>query len=366
MARSHGSARDIVLDGPYSRLLSEVLGSIATPQVGETMVAAALREAGYDEVPVDGQHFAAFALGPLRFTVAASLGDDAAELVLEGLRPALGVYAAVTLDVPAESIPPWPADSGVRRRARESLPSPHQGASTVILATPVAHHALVDQLRDRVKTVVTKDIFGLLQALTTHADSSPLVLIDDALPGLRGATFRTMARLLGPEGRVVLFGEGGPRPDEQVELEWFHVGVLSTRDLGDLTLGLLSTAETQPPPAIPRVLLIEPDSTIGRQHYETLTRGGYEVEWVGDSFEGLERCFSDDAPHAVVSNLRLADLGGGQLATLLMTRFREKAPVVMLLADGPLPEPPEGCAAVIARRGSEENVLAELDSWFRA
>lgn len=365
VASTSGSAPNLDLSGPYAQLLKEVLGSIATPQVRGMLLESALREAGYEMIPVDAERFRAFALGPLRFTVAASLGDDAAEMVLDGLRPALGqTFSAPPPPAPHEEEELVLGSSGVRRRARESLPAPHSGASTVLLASPSPADALIASLTTRVKLIVVRDIFGLLQALTTHGAHQPLVLLADELPGLRAATFRTMARLLGTDGRLVLFGHGGPNPDEDTELSWFHVGALPHGDLAELALGLLSTADTEPPPAIPKVMLIEPDPAIGRALYESLARGGYEVDWVGDGFEGLERCL-DGGMHAVVANLRLAGLDGGQLAQLLMQNFAEESPLVLLLADGPLPEPPEGVAAVVQRRGPASAIVDELDAWFR-
>jgi len=95
--------------GMMHRAVLEVVASVAAPQVADRLLADALAEAGYPWVPESPDAAAAFVRGPLRAAVAGTLGEDLADLVVDGLRPVVEVasgFHPVAGDEP-------PASSGV-------------------------------------------------------------------------------------------------------------------------------------------------------------------------------------------------------------------------------------------------------------
>lgn len=124
------------------------------------------------------------------------------------------------------------------------------------------------------------------------------------------------------------------------------------------------------PPPVPRaqparrVVLAHDDDAAWRARVgRMLTEAGYAVLSAPDGFMALERCI-DEAPSAVIAGLTMATLDGAQLAALLRTRFGDDAPPVLLVAGGPLPEPPSGVAAMIRSDTLEEDLLPELAAWI--
>ncbi len=337
--------------GHHARLLREALGRLASVEVLDSVLDDALRRHGLEAVPEDAATFGSFACGALREAVSDRLGDEAAEAVLADLAPAF------------LSDPP---DSGVRRRKRHSLAAPSEDAPVVLLGS--GHPALVDaltpRLRNRAKVVAAYDIFALLQAAQSYPSADLLLVIDDAMEAVRPSTLGTLARLL-PEGtKVILFGPNDAAPElrDGIErVEWLRLGNVTDFDaVADMCLAALpddgEAAQLEP---APKLVIAHGDATWRARITRALVQAGYAPVSAPDGFMALEQCI-DEEPAAVIAGLHMPTLDGHQLVALLRSRFGRKAPPVILVAEGELPEPSPGVFALVQQDAPDDDLLAEV------
>lgn len=348
-------------DGPCARLAREALDRLASPEVRDRILVAALTSADLSEVPVDPTGFATFACGPLREAVADVLGDDAASAVVSDLSP---VFAA---EGPT-------ASSGVRRRKGASLAAPRTGAPVVLVASEDAREvdALTARLKDRAKVIAAYDVFALLSAASRHLTAPLTLLLNDGMPAVVPSTLGTLARVLPPGTRIIVWGPGDVHPEKRAQstaIEWVRLGAVEDVEaVADVCIamwpndGPLSHPVPRAQPAR-RVVLAHDDAAWRARVGRMLTEAGYAVLSAPDGFMALERCI-DEAPSAVVASLTMATLDGAQLAALLRTRFGDDAPPVLLVAGAPLPEPPSGASAMIRSDTLEDDLLPELAAWI--
>ncbi|MCZ7684571.1 MAG: hypothetical protein M5U28_39700 [Sandaracinaceae bacterium] len=205
-------------DGPCARLAREALDRLASPEVRDRILVSALTSADLSEVPADPTSFATFACGPLRDVVADVLGDDAASAVVSDLSP---VFAA---DGPT-------ASSGVRRRKGASLAAPRTGAPVVLVASDDAREvdALTARLKERAKVIAAYDVFALLSAASRHLTSPLTLLLNDGMPAVRPSTLATLARVLPPGTRIIVWGRGDVHPEKRPgtpSIEWVRLGAV--------------------------------------------------------------------------------------------------------------------------------------------
>jgi CheY-like chemotaxis protein len=347
------------LRSPLTQLLREALSRLASPEVSERILAEALRGAGLREVPQDPPSFGSFACGALSDAIEEALGPEAADAVLTDLGPA---FVSEEGD----------ASSGVRRRKRHSLAPPRDDAPVVLVASakPASVDALVPRLRDRAKVVAAYDIFALLQAAQKYLASSRslTLLLDDEMPAIRPATLATLARLLPPGTRVIAWGAGEVVPearDRPTSVEWIRMGPVEELDaVADMCLSVLpQPADAAPAPTeAPKILVAHDDARWRARLSRALSEAGYEALSAPDGFMALERCI-DETPAAVVAGLEMSTLDGAQLAALLRSRFGADGPPVILVVDGPLPDPPAGVVGLVRGDAGPDELLAEVRVW---
>ncbi len=347
-------------EGPCAHLAREALARLATPEVRDRILAEALLEAGMRVVPEDGAGFGTFACGALREATERVLGTEAADAVVSDLSPAFAQDQAS-------------ASSGVRRRKGASLAAPRSDAPIVLVASDDMREvdALVARLKDRAKVIAAFDVFTLLSAANRHLTSPLTLLLNDGMPAVRPSTLATLARVLPPGTRIIVWGRGGVLPDSRAEahtIEWVRLGpVEDVEAVADVCIAMwpkdLPEGFAPRPAPARRVVIAHDDATWRARVTRMLSEVGYDVLAAPDGFMALERCI-DEMPSAVVAALRMATLDGSQLAALLRSRFGEDAPPVVLVAEGPLPEPPAGVMAMIRDDALEDDLLAELAAWI--
>src|SRR5690606_14957276 len=117
-----------------------------------------------------------------------------------------------------------------------------------------------------------------------------------------------------------------------------------------------------PPGAIPRagprrrVVVAHDDAAWRARVGRMLDEAGYAVASAPDGFMALEHCI-EELPSAVIAAMQMSTLDGAQLAALLRSRFGDDAPPVLLVAAGPLPEPPPGVMAMIRSDAIDDDLL---------
>jgi hypothetical protein len=162
--------------GGNRALLAEVLGTVATPERGATILARALELARLEQVPEDMLSFASFAVGPLHQVVADVVGEDMAGSLVAELtaivQRARATSGVVRRTRPASSHPPQPPPPRTAdgRRIEVLLVGPRSGSFAVALEqmgfliakAPHGHAALDHCARRRPHAlVVGSDSHGL-------------------------------------------------------------------------------------------------------------------------------------------------------------------------------------------------------------
>jgi CheY-like chemotaxis protein len=340
----------------------EVLGRLATPEVRERILNAALEQAAVSEIPEEPSAFASFACGPLRDVVEDVLGEDASGAVIMDLSPAFGSEGPKT-------------SSGVRKRNRASLAAPRRDAPVVLVASSNSAEVdlLTERLKDRAKVIAAFDVFALLSAATRHLTAPLTLLLNDEMPAIRPSTLATLARVLPPGTRVIVWGKAAVEPEQRAssaQVEWVRLGrVEDIHGVADMCIALWTDAPEQAEPETPtdpapgrRVLIAHDDAVLRARLSRMLSDAGYVPISAPDGFMALERCI-DEQPSAVIAGYRMATLDGAQLAALLRTRFGDDAPPVLLVAED-LPEPPAGAMAVIRADAIDQDLLPELAAWI--
>jgi hypothetical protein len=109
--------------GGSARLIKETLDSVVAPAVRDALVAAALEESAYAEVPTDPEEFRRFVRGPLR------------EALVNGLGPELGASIIDELERMAQLTEPSSSIKPARRASRSgahrsSSPPPRRNTPT--------------------------------------------------------------------------------------------------------------------------------------------------------------------------------------------------------------------------------------------
>lgn len=347
-------------EGPCACLAREALGRLASPEVRDRILEQALAAAGLDRVPDDPAAFGSFACGPMREAVVEALGEDAAAAVISDLSPAF------THDGPS-------ASSGVRRRKGASLAAPRSDAPVALIASddPKEVDALVARLKDRAKVIAAYDVFALLSAASRHLTAPLTLLLNDGMPAVRPSTLATLARVLPPGTRIIVWGKGNVEPEKRAEtpaVEWVRLGpVEDIEAVADVCLAMWPSTSV-PPAALQRpgprrrVVLAHDDAAFRARVGRMLDEAGYAVASAPDGFMALEHCI-DEMPVAVVAALHMSTLDGAQLAALLRSRFGDDSPPVLLVASGPLPEPPPGVMAMIRSDSIDDDLLPELAAW---
>jgi CheY-like chemotaxis protein len=347
------------VSGPHARLLAETLGRLASPEVVAGVLLRALSSAGLTGVPEDSASFASFACGPLCDAVEKALGEEASEAVLADLNPAFAAQQHGT-------------SSGVRRRERHSLAPPRENAPIVLIASakPAEIDALVPRLRERAKVVAAYDIFALLSAAQKYLTTPLTLLLNDEMPAIRASTLATLARVLPSGTKVIVWGNGQIEPDAREgaqTVEWLRLGPVEDLDaVADVCLAHLPRSfdevVAERPSAAPKILVAHDDPAWRARVVRQLEAAGYAPTTAPDGFMALERCI-DEQPAAVIAGLRMSSLDGAQLAALLRSRFGGETPPVILVAAGPLPEPPAGVVALLGEDAPEADLLAEVAVW---
>ena len=277
-----------------------------------------------DAVPDEPDALGAFACVTLHDEVEAQLGEEAARAVLLDLRPAF-------MKGPTES-----PTSGVRSRARHSLPAPRPDAPIVLVASPDARNidALTPLLRNRVKLVAAYDVFSLLSAAQQYLTVPITLLLDDRMPSVKRSTLATLGRILPTGTRIITWGGGDravPWGEGPTATDWQHLGDVEPEAVAEACLGGLPAPPAAESAAEPLIVLVAHEDASWRHEVAArLERDGHRAISAPDGFMALERCI-DESPHIVVAGMSMPTLDGLQLAELLESRFASAAPRILLI-----------------------------------
>ena len=192
---SRARARD---DGLMSQTVREVLGSVFAPAVRERIFSEAIRRSNAPTVPEEAERARDFVEGPLRSTIEELVGAEPAAVVLEGLEPILQMAGSHVRERP---------ETTQVRHTQSTLPCPEPDRSpTVLIATldrsGVGHVARA--LVGSCEVHHVADVFDLMAGLESMG--AALVVIDCCLPAVDPTTVATMAHLIPPDARVLLWG----------------------------------------------------------------------------------------------------------------------------------------------------------------
>jgi len=199
----------------------EALHAVATPTVAARILHRALHMAKAHEIPGGGAPLQRFVERHLGAATLFVLGEDAAEEVVESLRPLVQRIPSV---VPRASEPArlsgGMTPAGGKRRMRitpaSGNPTPHR-ASTRRPLGPIRAVLVASLDGDRIETLerdlagkahvaMIQDVVALLDALQVERDAPPCIVVDCLDPSVQPATLATVASEMPPGTTVVLWG----------------------------------------------------------------------------------------------------------------------------------------------------------------
>ncbi len=217
-------------------MILERMASFAVRDMAERILDSALERVGIAFVPIASARLTAFAHGPLQELVRHHLGDDAADALLDDLRPLIAMTAADEEEI--SSIRPR-TDSGpidmpvgktdvtsqTKMRAVEgdaidadgeldgephaTTVRPDRALGLVVVvssANPSRGFGLGIALGEGADVRVVDDLVELMDTLADLADRLPVLVLDGVAPALHAATLSATLPEL-PEGvSVVLWG----------------------------------------------------------------------------------------------------------------------------------------------------------------
>ncbi len=129
-----------------AQLVCETLDAIVSPEVRDALVARALEESEYDEIPRLGSAFVEFVDGPLRNAIEQGLGGPLAESLLQELRNSAAQREALSshptprrASMPRRSVTPTPGSTG--RRSTPAAPRAASVPLTRVALTPSSQRA---------------------------------------------------------------------------------------------------------------------------------------------------------------------------------------------------------------------------------
>ncbi|HJK96197.1 MAG TPA: hypothetical protein RMF84_03195 [Polyangiaceae bacterium LLY-WYZ-14_1] len=236
--------------GMMGRAVAEAVATVAAPELADRLVANAVQAAGLPRVPESPAEAAAFVNGPLRRSVARALGDDLADMVVEGLGPVVEVASGFhgvpeEPSPPSTSLPPAPTGEGSASglpgdrlpgpaRVEEEVdleldldagddsreldlplpeaPSPpplvEAGRPAVLVATlDRAGVGLVGQMLREVADVrPVADMFEWMAGLETFGGRRLVLVLDCCVPAVDPLAAAQVSYLLPPQADVVLWG----------------------------------------------------------------------------------------------------------------------------------------------------------------
>lgn len=334
------------------RLLLERLERVASEPA--VVLRRALELANLATVPADPVELGMFCRGPLDEALTHALGPEIAEAIVEELA---GLAVGLPTSAPNDAV----KSSGTRpRKRKEGSGTRKRRDAFVVMASRDDKRtaAFLRALDGRAPFAVAADVFTLMQAVEANLDRELVLVFDGSVPGLRGPMLMTLVRILPPSAAVVFWG--APPPNGSVEIEATALPPEATAaEVAGLCVGDAADEDDADLPV--DVILLADDDPVWLATLERRFRHeGYAVIAVEDGFAALEAAI-DHRPALVVTDFDMPTLDGQQLAALIVGRFGEDAPpIVMLTASeiGPAP----GVDRVMDKSASFEEILAEVRS----
>jgi len=323
-----------------TRVLSEALDRVASPDARESVIFMALADGGLTAVPDDLAVFRRFALGPLARAMKLSLGEEFADAVLTDLTPII-------------------------ERAASSVTGANRGQSPVglglVVGTADTARATewIQAAPEGTKTRVVDDVFDLVAGVEALSKHRLVVLLDCSLPSLRPTALSTLSRILPPTARVVLLGVGAQAATPE---QWLCLP--GDASVSDVAKAAFPEAESEAPPQAAtspqgplQVLVIDEDATLRAAVAGHLRGAGMEVTTAPDAFVGLEIA-SDHPPHVIIVDGELKNLDGERFCGLVRRMFGPSGPAVVVFV-GDRTRLVPGAADVLVK-GADNHRLAEV------
>ncbi len=345
--------------GAMMRVVVEALDRIASPDARDSVLYMALADGGLETVPEDPTHLRRFALGPLRRAIELTIGREAAEAVITDLGPILE-RAQTTLT------------SGVRRRAVKSA----ECALLVATADPARARELDSLAPAGTILKVASDVFALVTSLDILREADLAIVVDCTMPSVRPAGLVTLARILPPTARVVLWGFsdelGAEATDEGLPAEWIRVDASATASkVAALAFPELSKHSTAPPPPIVAgeparptlVLVVDDDATTRGATAGHLGRAGCVVLTAPDAYIALDLA-AEKRPDIVIVDDVLPGVTGVNLLRLMRRVLGPRAPATILLRSDGVEEPSDSADGVLSK-GVDHGRLVEVVELLR-
>ena len=336
------------------RLLIERLGGVVSDPAA--LIRRALAIARLDAVPTDPVGVELFCRGALDEAASEVIGTDAASEMMDEL---VALASSMPTRTPVEAPAPSVSESTSRPRKRKEASGTRRRREVVVLVASrdeARTTALVEALGP-IESQVAPDVFSLVQAAEASLDREIALVVDGTVPGLRGPILMTLARILPPSAQVVFWGAPPPNGSVELPAKTFPTDA-TAQEIADHCAGASGEdAGDAPPPA--RVILLADDDPLWRSALERrLRHAGYVVVSVSDGFAALEAAI-DHRPALVLTDFDMPTLDGQQLAQLLVGRFGDDAPPVIMISSREL-GPVASVRRVLAKSVPFEELLAEI------
>jgi hypothetical protein len=215
--------------GLMARAVDDAMSTVASREVRERLLRAALASADLAGVPEDAEAARMFVLGPLRTVVVHHLGIEIADAVIEDLEPILSMAGSHLRPCEPRPIhrPPHrrhtdePTDrakdplkrSGAVPRWTEPetrpQPVPSAGAMGSVLVATMDRSGiqrLTRRLVGSAEVRLARDVFELVFALEASGKRLPVVVLDCCLPAVEPQTVAQMLSRVRQMPSVVLWG----------------------------------------------------------------------------------------------------------------------------------------------------------------
>ncbi|MFT5359484.1 MAG: hypothetical protein ACI9KE_006727 [Polyangiales bacterium] len=180
-------------------MVREAVLSLAAQPVAEDVIADAVGRARLSAVPTGGASLREFIALHLHEAVTSTLGEDAADALLQTLGP---IARKIPTLVPAR-LSPAPPSVHERRTSTPTL------TPTVLLATSDVHRAnLLDSALKDVRVTMVHDVVALLDIVQAIPYMQAVVVLDCLSPSVHPATLVTVAPEMVAGTEFVLWESG--------------------------------------------------------------------------------------------------------------------------------------------------------------
>lgn len=191
---------------PAAMMVRESVLSLASRSVADDVIAHAVELSGRSSVPSGGASLREFIEVNLHQAVTSTLGQDAADALLQTLGP---IVHNIPSEIPPRLSPAPPRNEHERETAAPDL------SPTVLLATSDVERAkLLDAALIGIRLTVVHDVVALLDIVHATPNIHAVVVLDCISPSVHPATLATVAPEMKAGTEFVLWEAGDATGDQ--------------------------------------------------------------------------------------------------------------------------------------------------------